>query len=616
MHAETSDPTTWSSLRQRKLLPFRLWVWPLQQQIAAMVLAAILVFALIIQFWNYRTFMNTEIDRTTEKHLLIAQNVSLSLSRYVTDVSRVFAHAAIEVSNNNSQETRDIHLSLLETLHVSSMVFLPTFEEDEPLPSHIGKVLPLPKQETLDTLRTGSNTTLGGVQLSGLQSIGGEKYFILGYELDDQRLAIGYLETDYIKSIQRAIAFGDFGHSAIFDQFGRAIAHPSAKVEENMMDASGISAVRRMLNRETGVETFFSPPMQMDMIAGITFVPETGWPVMVPQPIYELSDAVNESLSKSYLLAVVVAMLLGGAGWAVSRRLARPVQHFTEISGKISSGDYTITMPEEERSSSEMARLNESLKLMLQRVNSSDKKLREALRIEAEENKRKSDFLIIAGHELRTPLSGVMGMLAIFREQQNDADRDRYLELAWTSAKELNVLVDHMVDYAEGATDSIRFDPVAFDVEKQMRDMGALYGSLAQQAGLEFHRTGLGDGTTKIVSDPDRLSQMVSKLMENAIKFTKEGSITLHSEIQVKNDDNWLKVTVEDTGIGIDASQLERIFKPFEQVETSFTRSYRGMGIGLSVARSIVEKLGGRIICESKLYEGTLFEIWIPVELV
>jgi signal transduction histidine kinase len=588
-----------------------------------MVLAAILVFALVIQFWNYRTFMNTEIERTREKHLVIAQkkhlviaqNVSLSLSQYITDVARIFAHSAAEISNNNSEVAWEVHMSLMKSLNVDSIVILPSFEADTPQPNQLGRTLPLPDQVVLDDLRAGTNVTLGGVQVSGLQRIGDGKYFILGYEFPDRRLAIGYMTVDYIREVQRAIAFGEFGHSAIFDQFGRAVAHPSPRVEDNMVDASGISAVRRMLNGETGVEMFFSPPMGQDMIAGITFVPETGWPVMVPQPIFELSDTVNSSLSKSYLLAVAMAALLGAVGWAMSRRLARPVRHFTEISSQITDGDYDIILPEEERSSSEMSQLNESLKAMVGQVRSSDHKLRNALRMEEEENKRKSDFLVVAGHELRTPLNGVVGMLTICREQSDDVDLDQYLDVAWTSARELNALVDHMVDFAEGTTDSIRIAAAPFDIDAQMRDIEVLYGNLARKEGLELHRTGLRDSKTQIVSDQARLSQMISKVLENAIKFTKEGSITLASEISEQDGQTWLKVAVSDTGIGIDEAELERIFMPFEQVESSFTRSYRGMGIGLSVAQAIAKKFGGHITCASKLHEGTRFEIWTPVKL-
>jgi len=603
------------SSRGAELTRTKRWIWPLQRQIAAMLVMAIAIFATVIQLWNYRTFMSTEIERTQEKHLVIAQNMSLSLSRYVTDVARVFAHAAQEISNNDSQITRDIHLTLLNTLNVESMVLLPAFGEVSAPRIRVGKDLPLPEEVVLDDLRLSPDAMLNGVQISGLQQIRGERYFILGYELPDQRLAIGYMNTDYIKEIQQAIAFGEFGHSAIFDQYGRAVAHPSPKVEENMVDASGISAVRRMLNRETGVEVFFSPPMQMDMIAGITFVPETGWPVMVPQPIYELSDAVNGSLSKSYLLALSMAVLLGSAGWVVSRRLARPVRRFTEISSKISDGDYTVTLPYEESSSTEMCKLNESLKSMINQVRSSDNKLREALRLEEEENKRKSDFLVIAGHELRTPLSGVLGMLTICREQRDDEDFDKYLDVAWTSARALNGLVDHMVDFAEGTTGSIQLKKMPFDIEAKLREMEALYKSLARNAGLDFQRTGLGDGSTMIVSDPERLSQIISKIMENAIKFTKDGGISLNSEILQQDERKLLKITISDTGIGIKESELERIFMPFEQVEASFTRSYCGMGIGLSVAQEISKMLGGSITCESKLHEGTRFEIWIPIEL-
>ncbi|MDO7684096.1 MAG: ATP-binding protein [Loktanella sp.] len=596
--------------------PIMGWVWSLQRQISFISLVTILVLAAVIQLWNYRTFYNAEIERTHEKHLVIAQNVSLSLSRYVTDVARVFVHMATDVSNNDSPATRESQRSLLESLHVTSMVLLPSFQADAPPPIRLGNDLPLPEQVVLDNLRTGTVETLGGVQISGLQRIGDDKYFILGYELADKRLAVGYMKTDYIKSVQQAIAFGEFGHSAIFDQFGRAIAHPSPRVEENMVDASGISAVQRMLNGETGVEMFFSPPMQMDMIAGITVVPETGWPVMVPQPIFELAAAVREGLSKSYLLIIIMAVLLGVAGWGVSSRLARPVKYFTEISRKISEGDYTVQLPDQERSSIEMWQLNDSLKKMINYMRSSNIKLSEALRLEEEENKRQSDFLVIAGHELRTPLSGVVGLLTICCEQKEDVDRELYLDLAYKSAKELNRLVDHLVDYAKGHSYIPHLNPTTFDIDAEMRGVEAIYGNLARKAGLEFHCTGLGYGNTQIVSDKLSLMQMITKILENALKFTEDGNITLHSEIIQQDERKWLKVAISDTGIGIDEADLERIFMPFEQVDKCFARSYGGLGIGLYIATEIAKRTGARVKCSSKLGEGSRFEILTPIELV
>ena len=560
--------------------------------------------------------MDAEVERTAEKHLVIAENLSLSLSRYINDVARVFAHAASEVSNDNRSDTRDIHLRLLQSLNVEAMVILPSFAEDSPQEIIMGEMLPRPAQEVLDQLRASRNPTLNGVNVSPLQRIGDEKFFILGYELPDGRLAVGYLSTDYVKSVQRAIAFGQFGHSAIFDNLGRAVAHPSPQVEENMMDASGISAVRRMLDRETGVETFYSPPMDTDMIAGITYVPETGWPVMVPQPLYELSDAVNASLAKSYALVVAIAGLLGLFGWMVSRRLSRPVERFTKISGQISTGDYNVSLPLREDSSKEMSELNESLKLMVEKVRESEQKLKEALRIEEAENKRKSEFMIIAGHELRTPLAGVIGMLTICDEQNEDPELQKFLNIAKQSSSELNHLVDNMVAFAEGQNDILKLRPREFDIGEFFENIEVRYAQLANQAGLSFRREGLGDERKIIISDPDRLSQVLTKILDNAIKFTEVGEVKLFSEVEETSDGSWLHMQVMDTGVGIPDDSINRVFMPFEQIDASFTRSYRGMGIGLSVAGTIVSAFEGEINCQSEPGRGTQFDIWIPIKNV
>jgi len=117
---------------------------------------------------------------------------------------------------------------------------------------------------------------------------GGEPEFFVLLALEDGRLAIGCLGTDYIRQVQRAIAFGERGHSMIVDRTGRVVAHLNAKWEASSKDASKVSVVAKMMRGETGVATFFSPPMQADMIAGHTVVPEVGWGVMVPQPPAEM----------------------------------------------------------------------------------------------------------------------------------------------------------------------------------------------------------------------------------------------------------------------------------------------------------------------------------------
>jgi signal transduction histidine kinase len=435
--------------------------------------------------------------------------------------------------------------------------------------------------------------------------------------LPDGRLAVGYLNTRYIKRVQERIAFGELGHSAIFDATGRAVAHPVQKVEENMMDASGIPTVRRMMNGETGVDQFYSPPMDAQMIAGFTFVPETGWAVMVPQPIRELSASVSANLRQTDLFIVIVSLLLAIFGWIMTRFMARPIQRFTTAGLEIAEGNYHVDLPDHERSSLEMWRLNEALKTMVNKIRQSNARLRLALEIEETENKRKSEFLIIASHELRNPLSGVIGMLAVCKIKSADEELAKYLDIAERSASQLNKIVDEMVHFAEEETDDVPIKIETFQASLELDQIAGLYQQRAHDAGLDFHYS-LQDGLdVPMVTDRYRLFQIIGNLLENAIKYTTEGSVSMLVNFEQVPDSNqtWLDICISDTGIGIDDSDLERIFDPFFQVDGSFSRNYNGLGIGLSVSKSMIERLGGQIQCHSKKNKGSDFRLLIPVQL-
>ena len=588
--------------------------WPLQRQVALAFCLSILMVTAALQFWNYRTFFATELERTEEKHLVIAENLSLSLSRYINDVARVFLHTQTELAmdapdGSSFQFMQDFDLDAVAILSAGNTV--------ESFYSVDGALIGLPGEFVLESLRIGANRALGGVQVSDVQSIGGKRYLVLGYRLSGDRLATGYLNLRYLKEVQQRISFGELGHSAIFDHTGRALAHPSPRVEANMMDASGIPIVSRMLNRETGVDQFYSPPMDADMIAGFTFVPETGWAVMVPQPVRELSDAVNRSLLQTYAIAILAALIVGFIGWQIARGMVRPIRHFTTLGSRIAAGDYDVKLPDREGSSAEMSMLNEALKNMVGKVRASDARLREALRLEEEENLRKSEFIAIASHELRTPLNGVMGMLTVCREYSTSDEIANYLTVAQSSAGQLNGIVDEMVLYAEGELDQITVQPAPFDLAREMSGQALIFEEEARKAGLGFTYAGPKPDPGAIETDRNRVMQILSNIVSNAIKYTEDGSVGLVVRVDRDADGGqpWLHLQVTDTGIGIDPREIGRIFEPFHQLDTSFARSHRGLGIGLSVARNIVRSLGGTITCESEKNVGTKFDVHIPIKM-
>lgn len=588
------------------------WVWPLQRQIVATVVLAILLFGIILQFWNFKTLLGNEFQRTEEKHLVIAENLSLSLSRYITDVSKVFVFVAKKMGEQ-PQANLDPEFDILSSLNVVSVAALSP--DSSNVVRWLGPAKTLPSAEAIKQIKTGTNQSLGGVQVSGITLVDESRYFILGYNLPDGRTVVGYLDPKYIKEVQSAISFGDLGHSAIFDQFGRTVAHPLKKAEAEMIDMSKLSAVKRMLNGETGVDLFFSPAMKLDMVAGISFVPETKWPVMVPQPTRELEATVNSSLSQSYLLASLMAIILGIAGWYLARRIVKPVTQFTAVSNELAGGDYNVKLPQTERSSLEMWQLNESLKRMVSRISDSDLRLRSALKVEKENSKKKDDFLVVAGHELRTPLNGITGMLSVCEEGTTDPELKDNLAVARKSSDQLRTLLNDMISYADGTSENTNPEVSTFHLGREMHDLAKLFRRQATEAGLEFSVENVGKDDGNIVTDRVRLVQATSKLLENAIKFTSSGQISLSYVLSAPDTDGHaeLNVSVKDTGIGIDASKIEHIFAPFSQLDSSYSRKHSGLGIGLAVARSLIEKLGGRIECSSKKGEGSVFTIRVPV---
>lgn len=603
---------------ERAVTWWQAFLLPLQAKVFLLLLLSILAFGAGLQYSNYRIFLAGEVRLAADKHLVIASNLALSLSRYARDVSLVFNHAARMIAADTADEAaiRE-NLRLLSLMNVERLTLLSPSNVVEETFALQGGPAALPEEMELEYLRIGSNHSLHDIQFSNLLELDGRRYFILGLNLPGDRLAIGYLSLEYIKTVQEKISFGELGHSAIFDASGRAVAHPVPRVEEKMMDASGIKTVRKMMERQTGVDIFYSPPMQAEMIAGFTFVPETGWGVMVPQPLSELNASVRASLRQTHLFTIAASLSLALFGWIMAKALVRPIKRFTDSSLEIARGNYEVSLPAREGSSVEMWRLNEALKTMVDRVRNSNIRLRKALEIEAAESKRKDEFLIIASHELRNPMSGVIGMIDVCRERAGEGELKRYLGIASRSAAQLNRIVDEMVDFAEEHTDAVPLREVSFDLAQEFDDIASIYREAAGKAGLNFRFVPEGTLSRHVLADRHRLTQVMGNLLDNAIKYTTEGTVTLRVALTPDDtsDTAVLHVSVSDTGVGLSAEDRTRIFEPFFQADRSYARRHSGLGIGLSIVKTIVARLGGHITVQSEMGQGTDFSLRVPLKL-
>jgi len=225
----------------------------------------------------------------------------------------------------------------------------------------------------------------------------------------------------------------------------------------------------------------------------------------------------------------------------------------------------------------------------------------------AELERLKTDFIAITSHELRTPLGLILGHSTFLRELAGDQFGDQ-LDTIIRNATKLKEIVENLADvdnYHNGSsmvrTDRVSVAQIATDVVQAFQ-AEANTRNIALKADVE-------DSKLQTTADQGKISIALSNLVKNAIQFTESGG---HVTVKVEDDSGYIKVSVVDTGIGIPARDLPRVFERFYQVETHLTRRYGGMGLGLAVAKAMVELHGGRIWAESA-GKGSVFTFLLPV---
>lgn len=224
-------------------------------------------------------------------------------------------------------------------------------------------------------------------------------------------------------------------------------------------------------------------------------------------------------------------------------------------------------------------------------------------------NHAKDAFLANMSHELRTPLNGIMGMTELALRRASDRQQVDYLAKAQAASRHLLMIISDILDVARIEAGRIDLSAVRFTVGEVMERVTDLLGPEASAKGLRLSlRMAPGVGGVALVGDPLRLGQVLLDLSGNAIKFTERGEVTLEAAaIEDSAADVRVQFTVTDTGIGIADGDLPRLFAPFRQLDMSLTRRYGGSGLGLFIAKRLVEAMGGRIDVASEVGRGSSF---------
>jgi signal transduction histidine kinase/FixJ family two-component response regulator len=562
----------------------------------------------VLSFWDERSSYQHEMDSVRERHLLVARNLTSTMSRYVTDVKAafnvVFDSGALDIPIPGLA-------NLLQSLNV---VHICTIAPDGVIERWMPDLGPAPPTrldpKLLAQLTSVAASANGAAGLTDLEHTDtGQPVFYLAKQLPDGRIGMGVLTTDYLISLQRAIAFGDHGHAVIVDHLGQVIAHPFKDWVAASRDISGVSVVAAMMRGETGVGQFYSPAFNGDMIAGFTVVPETGWGVMVPQPLSELRRRAGQGATLATIIAGTAFIAAALMSWLIAFYLARPLRQVAHTAEAVLAGSEDVSVPNfSESVPLEIRQLGMAFNTMLQDLRRRNAETKLALRQAESSSMAKTQFLANMSHEIRTPLNGVVGMMELLQLSEPSALQQRYLDAATQSSQTLLRLIDDILDLSKIEAGKLELEHAPFHLPSLIHDARTLFSDQARARGLALSASVDSDLNVVLVGDAHRLLQILTNLVGNALKFTSEGSVTIGVTcLEDRGVTLRLRFTVSDSGIGIPASKQDAIFEAFSQADSSTTRRYGGTGLGLSIARQLCQLMGGEIGVDSAVGKGSTF---------
>jgi signal transduction histidine kinase/CheY-like chemotaxis protein len=229
-------------------------------------------------------------------------------------------------------------------------------------------------------------------------------------------------------------------------------------------------------------------------------------------------------------------------------------------------------------------------------------------------NKAKSQFLANMSHELRTPMNAVIGYSEMLEEEAEEQGLDDFipdLQKIRSASQHLLQLINDVLDLSKIEADKVELYPELFRADSLLMDVEATAKPLLDKNANRFERELLND-LGEVLIDQTRMRQILLNLLSNAAKFTNKGVIRLTAERSTQGYDDWITFRVTDSGIGMTAEQLERVFDPFSQADASTTREFGGTGLGLSISRKFCEMMGGTLTADSEKGEGSTFTIRVP----
>jgi signal transduction histidine kinase/ActR/RegA family two-component response regulator len=348
-------------------------------------------------------------------------------------------------------------------------------------------------------------------------------------------------------------------------------------------------------------------------------LPSNNWILLCAVPQKEAYRAANERLRRALLTLLCGLFLIGLYLYSqVNRRILRPIRRLADATDAVASGNFGHRINVDITSGNELAEVSYNFNRMTQTLqdtmaaavkNAADRQAAE------ESSKTKSAFLANMSHEIRTPMNGIIGLADMLANSNLDEQQHQYIDLIRSSADALLTVINDILDHSKIEAGKLLIESYQFDLQRLLRELSFSFSYTAQQKSVEFVTTTPPEVPQFVQGDANRLRQVLNNFLSNAIKFTPANGKVELKVIPLTDPEKpeWIRFEVSDSGIGMTEEQLARLFKPFEQADTSTTRKYGGTGLGLVISKRLIEMMGGNIGSQSKYGSGSVFWCELPL---
>lgn len=230
-------------------------------------------------------------------------------------------------------------------------------------------------------------------------------------------------------------------------------------------------------------------------------------------------------------------------------------------------------------------------------------------------SRAKSEFLATISHEIRTPINAILGMTSLLLDTSLDPQQQDWVQTIRYGGEVLLNLINDILDFSKIESQKLELEEMPFSLLQLVEELLDLMAAQAQSKELELMAWVDPSLPPTLIGDPNRLRQILANLLSNAIKFTPQGEVVVTVEAGERDPEKqWVNVQVRDTGIGIPPEKLDRLFKPFSQVDSSISRQFGGTGLGLAISQRLCQLMGGAIGVESQPGQGSTFRFRIPLK--